>query len=62
MTLISCGRKARDPADIGRAAAISWAAEPTMRAGSVCAARTASRSDATLGAINVRPLGPNTCR
>ena len=66
------GAEACDPADVGRAAlvdksgggspvgharAISSAAEPTMRAGPLSAARTASRSGAIRGGTSVAAAG-----
>ena len=49
-------------APLGQAAASLLAAEPTMRAGPVIAARAASRTLATRGATTVRPPLPNTCK
>ena len=45
-----------------KAAASLLAAEPTMRAGPVIAARAASRTLATRGATTVRPPLPNICK
>jgi hypothetical protein len=66
------GAEPRDPADIGsaqlldqqrrrRAPPASSAPEPTMRAGPLVAARTASLSGAIRGDTTLRPPGPNTC-
>src|SRR5262245_51659440 len=57
-----CSTDSGGSAPLGQAAATLFAAEPTMRAGAVIAARAASRTLAIRGATSVRPPVPKTCK